>query len=113
VFCYADGMTAYLSKGRIRIFHFTEFAKPLTDVIKAEGLAAANDLQIDYVRKKNFRKEDTVKAVLKEHGTHPGLVWIDSARQQVVALGLKLKETGHHSRACRCGLQILPISARA
>ena len=81
VFCYADGMTAYLSKRRIRIFDFTQFAKPLTDAIKAnaENLAAASGLTIDYVRKKNFRKEDKVKAVLKERGSHPGLVWILSA----------------------------------
>ena len=83
VFCYADGMTAYLSKRRIRIFDFTQFAKPLTDAIKAnaEQLAAAQGLKIDYVRKKNFRKQDRVKAVLKERGTHPGLVWIFSALQ--------------------------------
>src|SRR6266404_3936373 len=81
VFCYADGMTAYLSKRRIRIFDFTQFAKPLTDAIKAnaEQLAAANGLNIDYIRKKNFRKEDKVKAVLKERGAQPGLVWIFSA----------------------------------
>jgi hypothetical protein len=81
VFCYADGMTAYLTKRGIRIFHFTEFAKPLTDAIKAnaEELAAASGLQIDYVRKKNFRKEDKIKAVLKDRGSHPGLVWIFSA----------------------------------
>jgi len=81
VFCYADGMTAYLSKRRIRIFDFTQFAKPLTDAIKAnaEQLAAANGLNIDYIRKKNFRKQDKVKAVLKERGSHPGLVWIFSA----------------------------------
>jgi hypothetical protein len=81
VFCYADGMTAYLTKRRIRIFDFSQFAKPLTDTIKAnaEQLAAAHGLTIDYVRKKNFRKEDKVKAVLKERGDHPGLVWIFSA----------------------------------
>ncbi len=81
VFCYAEGMTAYLTKRRIRIFDFTEFAKPLTDTIKAnaEQLAAAHGLRIDYVRKKNFRKEDKVKAVLKERGDHPGLVWVFSA----------------------------------
>src|SRR6266851_4999936 len=81
VFCYADGMTAYLTKRRIRIFDFTQFVKPLTDTIKAnaEQLAAANGLKIDYVRKKNFRKEDRIKAVLKERGSHPGLVWIFSA----------------------------------
>ena len=81
VFCYADGMTAYLTKRRIRIFDFTQFVKPLTDAIKAnaEALAAANGLAIDYVRKKNFRKEDKVKEVLKQRGAHPGLVWIFSA----------------------------------
>jgi hypothetical protein len=81
IFCYADGMTKYLSVRGIRIFDFVQFAKPLTDAIKsnAEALAAACELEIDYVRKKNFRKEDKVKAVLKERGTHPGLVWIFSA----------------------------------
>jgi hypothetical protein len=56
VFCYAEGMSAYLSKRRIRIFDFTQFAKPLTDAIKAnaEQLAAANHLLIDYIRKKEF-----------------------------------------------------------
>jgi hypothetical protein len=42
-------------------------------------LANATGLKIDYVRKKNFRKQDRVKAVLKERGNHPGLVWIFSA----------------------------------
>jgi hypothetical protein len=81
VLCYADGMTTYLSKRAIRIFDFTQFAKPLTDAIKAnaEAIAAANGLVIDYVRKKNFRKEDRVKEALKKRGEHPGLVWIFSA----------------------------------
>jgi hypothetical protein len=81
IFCYADGMTRYLTARRIRIFDFTQFAKPLTEAIKAnaEQLAAANGLTIDYVRKKNFRKEDKVKAVLHQRGTEPGLVWIFSA----------------------------------
>ena len=81
MFCYAEGMTAYLAKRGIRIFDFIEFAKPLTDAVKAnaEQLAEANGLKIDYVRKKNFRKEDRIKGVLKERGTHPGLVWIFSA----------------------------------
>src|ERR1700724_3879749 len=39
VFCYADGMTAYLTKRRIRIFDFTQFARPLTDAIKANAVA--------------------------------------------------------------------------
>ena len=81
VFCYAEGMTGYLSKRGIRIFDFAQFAKPLTEAIKAnaEEVAAANGLKIDYVRKKNFRKEDRVKAAIRERGSHPGLVWIFSA----------------------------------
>lgn len=81
IFCYAEGMTKYLTALRIRIFDFTQFAKPLTDAIKAnaEALAAANGLSIDYVRKKNFRKEDRVQEVLRERGYRPGLVWIFSA----------------------------------
>src|ERR1044072_5702232 len=80
VFCYAEGMTAYLSKRRIRIFDFTQFAKPLTDAIKAnaEQVATANGLTIDYVRKKNFRKEDKVKAVLKQRDH--SLDWCGSSR---------------------------------
>ena len=81
VFCYADGMSRYLSARGMRIFDFTQFAKPLTEAIKAnaEALAAAAGLTIDYVRKKNFRKEDRVKQVLQQRGNHPGLVWIFSA----------------------------------
>ncbi len=52
-------MTKYLSARGIRIFDFMAFTKPLTAAIKAnaEALAAASGLTIDYVRKKNFRKE--------------------------------------------------------
>jgi DNA-binding HxlR family transcriptional regulator len=74
-------MTRYLTARGIRIFDFTQFAKPLTEAIKAnaERLAAENGLVVDYIRKKNFRKEDKIKAILRERGEHPGLVWIFSA----------------------------------
>lgn len=81
IISYSRGMTRYLSRRGIRIFDFVEFVKPLTDAIKnnAEQLAAENGLKIDYIRKKNFRKEDKIKEVLRSRGTHPGLVWIFSA----------------------------------
>jgi hypothetical protein len=79
--CYSDGMTKYLSARGHRIFGFVEFVKPLTEAIKANAaaLAAAAGLEIDYIRKKNFRKEDKVKAVIEQRGDHPGLVWVFSA----------------------------------
>ncbi len=81
IFCYAEGMTRYLHARSIRIFDFAAFAKPLTDAIKAnaEALAAQNGLQIDYIRKKNFRKEERIQEILRKRGTEPGLVWIFSA----------------------------------
>ena len=81
ILSYSEGMTRYLTARSIRIFDFAQFAKPLTEAIKAnaERLATENGLAVDYIRKKNFRKEDKIKAVLQERGTHPGLGWIFSA----------------------------------
>jgi len=79
--CYADGMTSYLSARGMRIFDFVKFVQPLTEAIKAnaEALAAEAGLKVDYIRKKNFRKQDRVKAVIEQRGEHPGLVWVFSA----------------------------------
>jgi len=81
IFSYADGMTRYLTARNIKIFDFIKWAEPATEAIKqhVEGLAAQAGLEIDYVRKKNFRKEQRIEEVLKERGRHPGLVWIFSA----------------------------------
>jgi hypothetical protein len=80
-FCYAQGMTGYLYKHQIRIFDYAQFAEPLSEQIRenAERLAQQHGLQIEYIRKKNFRKEERIQAILKTRGTHPGLVHIFSA----------------------------------
>ena len=79
--CYADGMTSYLSARGMRIFDFVNFVQPLTEAIKAnaEALAAEAGRKVDYLRKKNFRKEDSVKAVIEQRGDQPGLVGVFSA----------------------------------
>ena len=83
-FCYAQGMTGYLFAHGIRIFDYPRFAEPLRDQLRenAERLAAENGLSIEYIRKANFRKEDRVRARLRERGTHPGLVCIFSAMER-------------------------------
>lgn len=80
-FCYAQGMTHYLFEHQIRIFDYAKFAEPLTEQIRgnAERLAQQHGLEIEFIRKKNFRKEDRIQAILKTRGTHPGLVHIFSA----------------------------------
>ena len=81
VLSYAEGATRYLSARGIKIFDFVSWAKPLTDSIKqhAEAVAQQAGLEIDYVRKKNFRKEDKIERIVRQRGTHSGLVWVFSA----------------------------------
>src|SRR3989304_4899766 len=68
-FCYAEGMTSFLYKQKIRIFDYKQhFAQPLRDAIihNAKQLAHDNGLTIEYLRKKNFRtylRPDTGKCL--------------------------------------------------
>lgn len=82
-FCYADAMTAYLYANNIRIFDYPRFAEPLRNELRdnAEQIAKANGLEIEFIRKNNFRKEKRIKAILKNRGHHPGLVHIFSAME--------------------------------
>jgi hypothetical protein len=82
--CYPKGMTGYLYAHNIRIFDYTEFAQPLRDALRAnaQAIAAENGLEIEFITKhKAFRKEKRIQAILKERGTHPGLVHIFSAME--------------------------------
>jgi hypothetical protein len=44
-------------------------------------LAKDNGLTIEFIRTKTFRKEERIKKILKERGSHPGLVHIFSAME--------------------------------
>ena len=81
--CYAQGMTGYLYQHGIRIFDYAKFAEPLREQIRknAEALADANGVQIEYIRKKDFRKENRVQQRLKQRGDQPGLVHIFGAME--------------------------------
>jgi len=81
--CYAKGMTGYLYAHATRIFDYAQWAEPLRAEIRAnaEAVAQAANLTIEYISKKNFRKEDRIQALLAERGTQPGLVHIFSAME--------------------------------
>jgi len=81
--CFAGGMTSYLYEQKVRVFDYPRFAEPFRDQLRenAEHLASENGLEIEFIRKRNFRKEDRIKKVLAERGDHPGLVWIFSAME--------------------------------
>ena len=96
--CYAKGMTHYLYAHEIRIFDYAHWAEPLRDALRtnAETIARAHGLSIEYIRQKNFRKEDRIQALLAERGTQPGLVHIFSAMEPCASYRpWHDKETGH------------------
>jgi menaquinone-dependent protoporphyrinogen IX oxidase len=82
-FCYAQGMTSYLYRHGIRVFDYAEFAEPLRERLRenAEALAQANGIKIEFMRKKDFRKETRIQQILKERGQQPGLVHIIGAME--------------------------------
>jgi hypothetical protein len=81
--CYAQGMTHYLYQQGIRIFDYAQFAEPLRERVRAnaEALAEANGVKIEFIRKKDFRKENYIQKILKERGERPGLVHIFGAME--------------------------------
>jgi hypothetical protein len=81
--CYAEGMTWYLYAKQVRIFDYPKFAEPFRNDLRenAERLAAANGIEIEFIRKRNVRKEDRVKEILAQRGEHSGLVCIFSVME--------------------------------
>ena len=80
-FGHPEAATRYLNKHHVLIFDFTRFAQELRDEIRAnaERLAEEAGLEIEFVRKADFRKEDRVQGIIAKRGAHPGLVHIFSA----------------------------------
>jgi hypothetical protein len=80
---YPGGMTSFLHERQVRIFDYPKFAEPFRYALRenAERLAAEAGIEIEFIRKRNFRKEDRVKQALARHGNQPGLVHIFSAME--------------------------------
>lgn len=81
--CYAAGMTGFLFALGIRIFDYPKWAEPLREEIRsnAERLAQKHGLEIEFIRRKDFRKENRIKEIISKRGDHPGLVHIFSAME--------------------------------
>lgn len=81
--CHPRAMAVHLKREGYRIFDYARWAEPLRDRIRehAQRIAHEQQVQIEFVRKTTFRKEDRVRAVLEARGSHPGLVHILSAME--------------------------------
>ena len=68
-----DGAASYLCERKIRIFDYPKFAEPFRNRLRenAERLAADNGIEIEFLRKRNARKEDRDKAVSTLGGVLP------------------------------------------
>lgn len=96
---YAGAMAATLTARGFRLFDYTQFAEPLRDEVRggAERLAAESGLEIEYVQRKNFRKEDRVQEVLRQRGDAPGLVHIFSAMESCPSFRPWHDKTSHQT----------------
>jgi hypothetical protein len=81
--CFAGGMTSFLFERKIRIFDYPKFGEPYRNRIRenAEQMAAKGGVEIEFIRKRNFRKEDRVKEIIAKRGEQAGLVCIFSAME--------------------------------
>lgn len=81
--CYANGMASYLRQHDIRIFDYARFAEPFREQIRenAERLAKEAGVEIEFMRKTSFRKDNRIAEVLAKRGNAPGLVHILSAME--------------------------------
>ena len=67
--CSFGAATSFLKRRGIRIFDFEkEFALPIRDEIRerAEAVAAEAGLTVEFIRRRNFRKEDKVRKILEK-----------------------------------------------
>jgi len=81
--CYADGMASYLRQHDVRVFDYARFAEPFREEIRenAEKLAKEAGVEIEFMRKASFRKDERIAEVLEKRGNAPGLVHILSAME--------------------------------
>ena len=80
---YADAMSRELYQRGIRVFDYTQFVQPMREEVRqnAEAIARANGLEIEFIRRNNFRKKKRIDKILRQRGPHPGLVHIFSAME--------------------------------
>ena len=81
--CHAEAMAAHMGARGIRLFDYPQFAMRFREEIRthAEEIARQNGMTIDFIRRKNFRKEERIKAIVAERGDRPGLLHVFSAME--------------------------------
>jgi len=110
-------LTRLLYKKGIKIFDYPKFAEPFRDKLKetAAGIASANGIEIEYIRKGNVCKEEIISKIINKRGAHPGMVHILSVME-----GCNTYQPWHDKTTGRCFLKydqskclfVFPLSFR-
>jgi hypothetical protein len=81
--CHSQALERTLWSQEIRFFDYPRWAEPLRDEVRlnAERITEESGLTIEFIRKRNFRKEERVKELISKRGAHPGLVHVFSAME--------------------------------
>jgi hypothetical protein len=101
-----SGAQAWLYEKGVRCFDLGQVAEPLRDLVRAnaEKVATEAGVKIEYIERKNFRKEERIAALLKERGRHPGLVHVFSAMENCYTFKPRHdKESGQSRLRYRAG----------
>jgi hypothetical protein len=71
------------------------YAQPINQKVREHiiGLARQHGVPIEVVTRKDFRQEDRVAAILRERGTHPGLVHVFAVKERAMVFDIR------HARA--------------
>lgn len=105
---HKDGVYSYMRRHEVQVGDLENHFKALNLKIRAavEEIAARGGVQIDYIRKANFRKDDRIKKIVRERGDHPGLVHVFSAVESCTAWRVRRrhKDGGEfiYSRHAKC-----------
>jgi hypothetical protein len=85
--CHPAALERQLHAANFRCFDLGLFAEPLRDTLRdhAQTLARDAGLEVEFIPRRNFRKEDRIAAILQRRGDHPGLVHIFSAMESCPA----------------------------
>lgn len=102
---YAQAMTRMLNGLGLPIFEYPNWANQFREELRthAEAIARDNGLEIEFIPKKNFRKEERIQTLVRQRGDHPGLVHIFSAMESCNAF-----KPWHDKRTAKTFLKPVP-----
>lgn len=81
--CHPAALERQLHTANFRCFDLGLFAEPLRDALRDHALTLARDagLEVEFIPRRNFRKEERIAKILQRRGAHPGLVHVFSAME--------------------------------